>query len=349
MADARSTYSTSRTLGIVVLCVGLLIAVALALVIARGIIRPLREVRDVLDAVAAGDLSRDPIVGSTDEIGQMAASLRRATARTRSTVAALQDNGGRLDRRAHDLTGVSQLLTQSTVASVSQLAMVDDAANSVNQSVQTIASGAEEMDSSIREIARNAAEAVQIATRAVGVATSAEQTMGRLAGSSEEIGAVLKTITSIAEQTNLLALNATIEAARAGEAGKGFAVVASEVKDLAQESARATEEIGQRITAIQSDATAAVRAITEIAEVISGINDFQSMVASAVEEQTATTNMMAENLAVAGSGTEGIRHSLGNAVAVAESTRVGAATTHETAVDLAQISETIRALLCEFK
>ncbi|WP_308442113.1 methyl-accepting chemotaxis protein, partial [Planosporangium flavigriseum] len=137
---------------------------------------------------------------------------------------------------------------------------------------------------------------------AVSGAETATATVGRLGESSVEIGNVVKMITSIAEQTNLLALNATIEAARAGEAGKGFAVVATEVKDLAQETAKATEDISRRVQSIQTDSTAAVEAIAHIAEVIGQINSFQETIASAVEEQSATTSEMSRNVAEAATG-----------------------------------------------
>ena len=178
-----------------------------------------------------------------------------------------------------------------------QAGVVSGAADEVSRNVQTVAAGAEEMGASIREIAHSANEAARVAV-AGGRPWSTRPTRPSpsSAPSSQEIGNVVKVITSIAEQTNLLALNATIEAARAGEAGKGFAVVANEVKELAQETARATEDIARRVEAIQADTTGAVEAIGEISTIITSINDYQLTIASAVEEQTATTNEMSRNV-----------------------------------------------------
>src|SRR5215203_2077631 len=186
-----------------------------------------------------------------------------------------------------------------TVGPPSAADQADDvvaSAGAVAASVDTVATGSSQMESAIREIAHNATEAARVAGQAVTVAETTTRTVGKLGDSSEEIATVIKLINGIAEQTNLLALNATIEAARAGEAGKGFAVVASEVKELAQETARATEDISSRVQAIQSDTAGAVDSIAGIAATIARINDFQMTIASAVEEQSATTGEMNRNV-----------------------------------------------------
>ena len=173
-----------------------------------------------------------------------------------------------------------------------------------SKNVSSVAAAAEEMQASIREISKNANDSARVAKNAVGVAEATNDTMKKLGASSHEIGNVIKVINSIAQQTNLLALNATIEAARAGEAGKGFAVVANEVKELAKQTAKATEEIGQKIEAIQNDTKGAVSAIEEISAIINQINDISNSIASAVEEQTVTTNEIGRSVTEAAKGVE---------------------------------------------
>jgi methyl-accepting chemotaxis protein len=205
------------------------------------------------------------------------------------------------------------------------------------------------MGASIREIANNANDAARIAGEAVALVQDTNATVSRLGDSSRAIGDVVRVITSIAEQTNLLALNATIEAARAGEAGKGFAVVANEVKELAQETATATEDIVRRIEAIQSDTTGAVAAIARIDEVIAQISDYQTTIASAVEEQTATTNEMSRSVSQAAQGTGSIAESIGMLSAGSSETGSDAASARAAAEGLATITTELSRLVGQFK
>jgi methyl-accepting chemotaxis protein len=205
------------------------------------------------------------------------------------------------------------------------------------------------MSASIKEIAKNAHESAKVATGAVKVAEETNQVVGKLGDSSIEIGQVIKVITSIAQQTNLLALNATIEAARAGEAGKGFAVVANEVKELAKQTAKATEDISRKIEAIQGDTKNAVGAISQISEVIKQVNDISNTIATAVEEQNATTNEMARNVTEAASGSSEIAKNISGVAEAARNTAQGANDSAKASQSLAEISTKLREMVAQFK
>jgi methyl-accepting chemotaxis protein len=212
-----------------------------------------------------------------------------------------------------------------------------------------VAASAEEMQTSIREISKAANESATVARNAVSAAESANTTVHRLGDSSAGIGKVIKVITSIAQQTNLLALNATIEAARAGEAGKGFAVVANEVKELAKETARATEDIGQKIEAIQHDTRSAVEAIAQIGNIIREVNDISNNIAAAVEEQTVTTNEISRNVTEAASGTTDIASNIAGVATAAQDTTRGAADTQTAARALSQMAAELQTLVGRFR
>ena len=239
---------------------------------------------------------------------------------------------------SEELTSVSQQMAGNAEETSAQSNVVSAASDQVNQNIQTVATGSEEMSASIREIASNATQATKVTSDAVILAESTNKTVTKLGDSSAEIGQVVKVITSIAEQTNLLALNATIEAARAGEAGKGFAVVANEVKELANQTAKATEDISGKIQAIQTDTKSAVDAIGEISGVIGQISDISNTIASAVEEQSATTNEITRNVTDASRGSQEIAENIAGVAQAASSTTQGATDTQAAASELSKLA-----------
>jgi len=267
---------------------------------------------------------------------------KKAEAALKVTIAAVNHNAQALASSSEELTAVSQQMSSNSEETATQSNVVAAASEQVSKNVATVATSAEEMSASAKEIAKNATEAAKVATEAVKVAFETNKTVAKLGDSSIEIGKVIKVITSIAQQTNLLALNATIEAARAGEAGKGFAVVANEVKELAKQTATATEDISGKIEAIQTDTKAAVTAIDQIGKIINQISDIQNTIASAVEEQTATTNEIARNATEAAQGSTEISKNIANVSLAAKNTTQGANDTLTAATELAKLAADLK-------
>ncbi len=347
-ADAKASADSTTRLVVVVALLGLTAATAVGVLLARTIRRAVMDVKRTADALAAGDLTVIPAVHARDELGQMAESLAHAQATLRSTLAQVGDVSEAVAGSAEEMSASGAQVASGAEETSAQAGVVAAAAEQVSRNVQAVAAGAEQMGASIREIAQNAHEAARVAAQATGVAEATNQTVAKLGVSSKEIGDVVKVITTIAEQTNLLALNATIEAARAGEAGKGFAVVAGEVKELAQETAKATEDISRRVEAIQSDTEHAVAAIGQIGQIVASINDYQLTIASAVEEQTATTTEMSRGVTEAATGSVEIASNI-TGVATAAGTTTEVVTQMETAIrELAAMSSDLRARIGAF-
>jgi methyl-accepting chemotaxis protein len=299
--------------------------------------------------VGEGDLTVSVGVTGADAIGQLGEGLQRLVHSLADNMSAISRNAQTLAASSEQLSATAQQMAANSEETSGQAGSVSAAAEQVSKSVQTVASGAEEMTVSIKEIAKNAHEATKVTTSAVQVAQTATATIAKLGDSSMEIGKVIKVITSIAEQTNLLALNATIEAARAGEAGKGFAVVANEVKELAKETAKATEDISRKIDAIQGDTGAVVKAIDEIGTIIGQVNDIATTIASAVEEQTATTNEIGRNVGEAARGATEIARSIGGVAQAAQSTASGATESLAAASSLSQMAGELQTLVSQFQ
>ncbi len=318
------------------------------------LVMPTTEAERVLSAIAQGDLTQtmaleidgQPLTGELLRIGTIANDM---TNRLSETMRQIAEIAATVATAAEEFTAVSGEMSDSASQTAEQASSAAASAEQVSQNAVTVATAIEEMNVSIREIAKSAAEAAKVAAGAVKTSFQTNITITKLGQSSVEIGKVIKVITSIAQQTNLLALNATIEAARAGDAGRGFAVVANEVKDLAKQTAIATEDISQRIEAIQTDTKSAVDAITQITSVIDQINDLQNAIASSVEEQTATTNEISRNVAEAAKGTSDIAKSISVVAENAQTTTIGASNTSQATVELTRMAVNLQTIVSQFR
>jgi methyl-accepting chemotaxis protein len=308
------------------------------------VMRPIRRLRDF--ALTLFGLTTAGVLGVSWLIAR---KLTRESVRQAALVSGIVDNTHALASSSEELTSVSQQMSAAAEETTAQANLVSAAAEEVSSNARTVSGSIEALVASIHEIAKSAQEAASVARQAVEMSGTASATMDQLGRSSGEIGKVVAVITSIAEQTNLLALNATIEAARAGEAGRGFAVVANEVKELARETARATEDIRGKIEAMQGDTRRAVGDIGGIRSVIESIDGLQHRIAAAVEEQSVTTGEIGRNIAEATTGSAEIAENIVQVAQAAQSTAEGASNTQISAQELSRMAQGLQRLVDEYR
>ncbi len=370
--EAAETAADDTALMIKMSAFALVFGLLGAVFIARGITGPISRMTAAMRKLADGDLTVEvPAKANKDEIGAMALAVQvfkdnavkvremeaeqkaleaKAAAEKKAAMNALADQfeakvGGvvsGVSSSAEQLQGSASAMSATAEETNRQATAVAAASEEASTNVETVASAAEELSSSITEISRQVSESAKIAGQAVGEVERTGETVEALAQAAQKIGDVVKLISDIASQTNLLALNATIEAARAGEAGKGFAVVASEVKSLASQTAKATEEIGGQIAEIQNATGASVTAMKAIGETITRINQIAAAIASAVEEQGAATQEIARNVQQAAAGTGEVASNITGVTKAAGDTGTAAAQVQSAATLLGSQSTELR-------
>ncbi|MBL7647290.1 MAG: methyl-accepting chemotaxis protein [Candidatus Hydrogenedentes bacterium] len=374
-----ASLRSSGLFALVILLIGVSAAIGLAVVISRGITRPIRNVAELLKDIAQGegDLTRRLNLSSRDEIGELAshfdsfveklqgivgkmASMTHAVASSASELSVVSEQTSHSVRLLSDRTAtVAAAAEEASANTLSVAASMEEAATNLT----SVAGATEQMSATVGEIASNAERARSISLDAAQQAATVSRMMQELGRAAQEIGKVTETITEISSQTNLLALNATIEAARAGAAGKGFAVVANEIKELARQTSQATEDIKGKIDGVQGASGTAIADIERITAVIAEVGNLVNGIAAAIEEQAVVTKDVAGNISQASAGVQEANERVGQTASVsrlmaediagvsqvAVEIRAGGEQVQASASGLSEVAAELRALAGQFK
>jgi len=374
---ADSAEKNGTTVLIVLTIVAVIVAVFLGTFVSRFMSSKILSIAESTKNIAEGNLQQNLQISSNDELGDLAGDTNAMITNLRDMIGQILVFSGKLTDSAGDLAGVSRNLDTNADDLQTKSGEANEATSTMNASmfeisslasdsmerVQNVALATEEMSATIAEIAQNTEQARTVTTKAVNTVENTTLKMNELSEAATEIGQVADVIVNIAEQTNLLSLNATIEAARAGEAGKGFAVVANEVKELAGQTNKATEDIREKIIAIQQSSDMTIAEITEITQIINDINSIVVMIAGAVEEQAATTRQITEDINSVSGGIEGVNRHVDSATEISDSVAgdinqikstsnsigEGSNQIQEKATDLAQLAKELNGLVGQFK
>ncbi|WP_051305290.1 HAMP domain-containing methyl-accepting chemotaxis protein [Desulfogranum mediterraneum] len=375
--EGEAIAQTGRLITLIGIGAGVVLALGLGFYLTILITRPLNKGVELSKAMAEGDMTKTMDVDQEDEIGVLAKSLNHMATNLRSIITDVDQGVMSVDEASNQLAAISDQMSSGAEDTATRSNQVAAAAEemSANQNsvaaameqasvnINMVASAAEEMNATITEIAQNSGRAKDITTQAVNQSQTASDRVDELGKAANEINKVTEAITEISEQTNLLALNATIEAARAGEAGKGFAVVANEIKDLAKQTAEATLDIKLKIQGIQEATGITVKEINEISSVIADVDQIVATIATAVEEQTATTKEIAENVHQASGGINEVNENVAQSSAVSaeiaadiaevngSANEINAASNQvkDSAGELSSIAENLKAMMAKFK